>query len=335
MECLSTHSQFECKLCKTISSGLICSNPRCPGYEENQLVKWKQKLIRNKYQDLDWGQLLNVLDSVTVEFITSAKVKPDMGIKEFYPGLGLIDSIVYPKGSNWLWLCSDKVGPNLNWVPATIQLRYNGFAVRVLKRDADARVCFPSQFFTREDLRYFEIGLIFKQMDRSADVATEMLERVKGNYGKSFGTDYDGFIDAMIVLLFGVEAARNWSTCATSLMLLELIAKGVTYGTQAKLFTLANAFHHDSKMWDEKTYYGGKHPMATHGTGSGNLIDRGKIVRSKGIGWEFEVSKDPKRHMVVYRELNVLRNWLQFTEAHCGSLTVEERIKQLLQTYFP
>jgi hypothetical protein len=142
----------------------------------------------------------------------------------------------------------------------------------------------------------------------------------------------------MIVLLFAVEAARNWSACATSLMLLELISNRETYGRGGnKLFTLANAFHHDSKKWDPDTFYGGKHPMATHGTGSGNLIDRGKIVSSKGVGWELEVSRDPKHHMVVYREASVLRHWLEFTETRVDykDLSVEERILKLLGTYLP
>lgn len=76
--------------------------------------------------------------------------------------------------------------------------------------------------------------------------------------------------------------------------------------------------------------------MATHGTGYGNLIDRGKIVKSKGLGWDAVVSSDPQRHAVIYRELRVLMHWLQFTEgiSDYEELSVKERILKLLNTYY-
>jgi len=331
-------SQYSCPVCKTISPGLVCGNPGCTAYEGNSsLAKWNDKLSRAHFQGMGWGDLLQTLDSTTIAYIKDAKQSPKIE-KEFVPKTGLVSCISFPKGRQWLWLCSAKAGPKLSWVPARIQLRHNGFMVWVLAREEfDVRVYFPKEVCdTRTDLRYFEIGAIFKKLGHDAEVANEMLWRVKGQFKTSF-KPYDGFIDAMIVLMFGVEAGRNWSSCATSLMLLELIAWKQTYGSQGtKLFTLAKAFHHETKTWeDDGALYGGKHPMATHGTGSGNLIDRGKVVSVSGVGWDRAMSSDPKHHMVVYRELSILRHWLQFSETldYYKQLTVAEKILKLLRTY--
>lgn len=84
-------------------------------------------------------------------------------------------------------------------------------------------------------------------MGNAAEVAREMLERVRGNFCNSFQV-HDDFIDAVIVLLFGVQASRNWSNCATSLMLLELIAgKHCLASPGASLLTLSKAFHDGGK----------------------------------------------------------------------------------------
>jgi hypothetical protein len=174
--------------------------------------------------------------------------------REFTPAAGFFNSIHFPKGRHWLWLCSSKARPGFKWVPARIQLRHNSFIVPVLPReDSIARVHFPQELCNgRTDLDHLEIHAIFTQLAHPAEVAQEMLERVKGNSRSTF-KPYDGFNDAVIVLMFGVEAGRNCSAFATSLMLLELIAAQHPHADQCNQpFTLANAFRRE----------GGKRPMA-------------------------------------------------------------------------
>ena len=336
--CQSNQGQFVCALCGTLSPGNACANPACAGYVGNPFPgRWRQRLTANQYGGLDWGQLLAVLDrAVLAHMADYGQIRPYIVRQPAQTPSGFHFSIYSPCRAHWLWLCRDKTGAVLNWLPATIQLRPHGFVIYVeLRNGNDARVHFPEGFAERTDWRYFEIGRVFRQIGRDQEVALEILDRVRGLFTRSFGRRVDAVIDSMIVLLFGVESARNWATCATSLMLLELIAYGGRYGRRGKPYTFAKAFHHATKMWDTNTFYGGKHPMATHATGAGNLVDRGQIVRAQGVGWEDAVVNDPQHHAVIYRELSILRHWLQLLDwlqvnVHLG---VEDRILALLATY--
>jgi len=216
-------------------------------------MHWNDEPRRNPLEGLNCGELLKTLDFVTLTYLQGARESPHIS-KEFTPNAGLFNNIYSPRGRHWLWLCSSNAGPNW-WVPARVQLRHDGFVVPVVARDnLDARVHFPKELCNDgTDLDYPDIGAIFTQLGHAPEVAQEMLERVMGNFRNSFKA-YDGFIDAVIVLMFGVQAGRNWSTCATSLMLLELIANRHPCASQThKLVTLASAFHSE----------GGKSSMAS------------------------------------------------------------------------
>jgi hypothetical protein len=206
-------------------------------------MHWNDEPRRNPLEGLDCGELLKTLDFVTLTYLQGARETPQIST-EFMPNAGLVNSIDSPRGRHWLWLCSSNAGPS-GWVPARIQLRHDGFIVPVMANEnLDARVHFPKELCSGgTDLDYPEIAAMFTQLGHGPEVAQEMLERVKGNFRNSFKA-YDGFIDAVIVLMFGVEAGRNWSTCATSLMLLELVATQYPCASQTdKPVTLAGAFH--------------------------------------------------------------------------------------------
>jgi hypothetical protein len=207
------------------------------------------ELRRNPFGGVGCDELLKTLDFVTATYVHMARESPQIS-REFTTPAGFFNSINFPKGRHWLWLCSS----SFKWAPAQIQLRHDGPVVPVtLGEDLNARVRFPPEVCSeRADLDSLEIDALFTQLG-SAEVAGEMLERVRGNSSNSFNA-YDGFIDAAIVLMFGVEARRNWSMCATSLMLLELMAgKKPCADKSNKPFTWANAFHHERR----------KRPMAT------------------------------------------------------------------------
>lgn len=178
------------------------------------------ELKRNAFGGLDCDELLKTLDFVTVTYLHSAASSPLIS-KGCELGGTLANCIKFPKGSHWLWLCSSK----LQWAPGVIQLRHNGYAVPVtLGADLRGRVHFPQRLCRESsDLDDTGIDSLLTQLGRPAEVADEMLERVKGNFTNSFD-DFDGFIDAAIVLMFAVQPGRTCSTCATSLMLLELLA---------------------------------------------------------------------------------------------------------------
>lgn len=216
-----------------------------PGFDV-QLIRitmhWNDEPRPSPLVGLDCGELLNTLDFVTLSYVHGARDSPRIS-SEFSEGTGVVNSIDSPRGRHWLWLCGSPEGPS-SWVPARIQLRQDGFIVPVLAREnLDAGVHFPKELCVGgTDLGYPEIGDVFAQLGHAPEVAQEMLERVKGNFSKSFKA-YDGFIDAVIVLMFGVEAGKKLSTCATSLMMLELIAAEHPCASHGNtLLTLASAF---------------------------------------------------------------------------------------------
>lgn len=202
---------------------------------------------RNPFDSLDCGELLRTLDFVTLSYIQGTREPPRI-TSTFIEDKGRLNSIDRPSGRHWLWLCSRKPGPE-GWIPAMVQLREHGFVVPVTAGgDGDARVHFPRELCgDATDLNHCEIGDMFNRLGSAAEIAREMLARVRGKFLNSFQV-HDGFIDAVIVLLFGVQASRNWANCATSLMLLELIAgKHCAASQGASLFTLAGAFQEGGK----------------------------------------------------------------------------------------
>lgn len=206
-------------------------------------MQWNDEPSPSPLVGLDCGELLKTLDFVTLSYIQGARESPRI-TREFTPSGGLVHNIDSPRGRHWLWLCASGTGPSW-WVPARIQLRRDGFVVPVIAREnLDSAVHFPAEHCVGgTNLGYPEIGDVLAQLGHATEVAQEMLERVRGNFSKSFNA-YDGFIDAVIVLLFGVEAGTNVSTCATSLMLLELIAGEHSCAGQGNaVLTLAGAFH--------------------------------------------------------------------------------------------
>jgi hypothetical protein len=207
-------------------------------------MHWNGELRRNPFGGVDCDELLKTLDFVTVTYVHRARESPQIS-RELGTPAGFFNRIDFPKGRHWLWLCSS----GFKWAPAQIQLRHGSCVVPVtLGEDLNARVHFPRQQCNdRADLGYPVIEGLITQLGHSAEVAREMLERVQGNSRKSFN-EYDGVIDAAVVLMFGVETGRKLSMCATSLMLLELIAANKPCADPCdKPFTWASAFHQERR----------------------------------------------------------------------------------------
>lgn len=325
-------SRFHCPVCNLISPGDVCGNPGCSS--------WEDELERDLDVGETWLDRLKILDSVTVQFRARAAAPPYLNVSMH--GCTVFD----PAGRNWLYLAGWKNGATPRWVPGIVWFsrRRQPHGIRVESRGAgDVRVHFqiPDGFrnydaspIYRTDLRYHEIGSILCDLGQPAVVASEILLRVQGGVNLNFGI-YDQFIDGMIVLVFGVESARNWATLATSLMLLELVAAGRTFGS-GDLFTLENAFHDPSgKKWhDDTTLFGGTFPMATHGTGPGNMVERGEIIRDQRS--PYSVPDDPQHHAVIFREVGLIRHWLSLTDGIpiFQGRDLRQRIEILLHNYY-
>ncbi len=329
-------SRYHCPVCGLISPGDVCGNPGCSS--------WQQQLEETP-GDESWVDSLRTLERVTVDYILANRVRPRAAAVPVQVERGRPPEtqirIYDPCGVNWLDLASWKQGPRLGWVPGTVCFSRWGQwqLVPVSARGVDVRVHFlqPERFrnyegqpIVRSDLRYHEVGSILRDLGNPQGVAHEMLHRVRYGYPSRGYGGFDAFIDGMLVLVFGIECARNWATLSTSLMLLELIAYG-----GGPHFDLESAFHTDRRWFDGETSFGGTFPMATHGTGPGNLVDRGRILRGELPPWA--AYDDPMHHAVIYREVAVLRAWLHMTRDWPAyrDRSLSERIETLLRVYFP
>ncbi|MFY1829269.1 hypothetical protein ACN47A_25350 [Myxococcus fulvus] len=222
------------------------------------------------------------------------------------------------------------------------------------EQPSSERVQFPVAYGTppKNDLNYQQISMeIEKILKRgkllSRGLAIELLQRMMGGpslLGSAAEDVADGkFLDALVVLMFGVEASRNQATLATSVFLLDLIRAGCTYGRNGtKRFTFANAFHSDY-FWDDGLptggkyrggWYGGKFPMAVHGTGQGNMGRRYEIVRNANPEDQEALHSLTQRHAVPQRELALLIHWLEASGAAPTEKSVRELIRLRLNQAF-
>ncbi|MCP3060135.1 hypothetical protein LXT21_15230 [Myxococcus sp. K38C18041901] len=128
------------------------------------------------------------------------------------------------------------------------------------------------------------------------------------------------------------------------MFLLDLIRSECTYGRKGtKRFTFAKAFH-SRYYWDDglltdgrfkESWYGGKFPMAVHGTGSGNMRRRYEIVGAPGSSSNQEALEYlTQRHAVPQREIALLVHWLEASGAEDTAESVEECIRTRLHQAF-
>lgn len=149
--------------------------------------------------------------------------------------------------------------------------------------------------------------------NKHIDVALALLTRMTGNsYPDGFTADQQHFLDSLLVLMLGVETSRNNTTFLTAVMLLDLIASRAAFGRMHRAYSWDNAFvSGPGYSWNdfEQKDCGGKFPMATNCTGTGNLAARrDAIVKDQGVD---EIFIDSQRRRVEEREMSLLVNWLE------------------------
>lgn len=269
--------------------------------------------------------------------------------------------MVHP--ANWLSaigsLAVTGQNDSTHWLPCKLDIplfdRY-GYDVTIeVKHSGEVwseRAYFPG--FIKGDLNYGEIANEFSGFGKSDKVITEKILRCLMGQPWSGGLNerQKGFIAGLVALIFGVEASRFKSAIASGLMILDLIFHQKTYGTTSKPFTLKGAFQGYNASgevleWDvpgidnKAQWYGGKFPLAVHGTGSGNMRAYQEMMSGSRRG-RFHVSNADiltQRHAVARRTVSLFIHWLesQLDDRSISNLTkgrAELMLKQRLKLAF-
>jgi hypothetical protein len=122
------------------------------------------------------------------------------------------------------------------------------------------------------------------------------LARLKGEAGPDKTVDRQ-WLDCVNTWMFGVEASRNNATFVTGVMTLELIAAGE--------LTYKHAF--------AENQYGGRFPMATLQSGTGNMAARRKLIEHAENGKAAGMKTDrmnPQWLAISLKEAVLIKQWL-------------------------
>jgi hypothetical protein len=209
-------------------------------------------------------------------------------------------------GAHWVYLANQKSLKAPGRLPCTVQV-INGAPVEcgVGGTAGGERVYFPGG----RDLNYRDVAEGVRAVMTGGDAAWAqlMLDRVTGA-DTNAGSDM-AWVDALIVLMFGMETARFHSGLCTTVLFMDLIANGKAYGRTGKPFGFSDAFHTGS--WEDGEWYGGKYPYATHGTGSGNNYMRTVLASDYQMVLMEHYAGLPQRHAVPRREVSLCVHWLE------------------------
>ena len=226
--------------------------------------------------------------------------------------------------------------PEAKWFPAYFKIGHSSHRVEVKDIRHDAYVAFPmckngSYFAIDEYLRQFttvpdpteeQIKQLFEsdfqqsllRNDKHTKLANILLKKISGeDYPTELDVNFKQFLDALLVLKLGVEASRNNTTFLTAIMLIDLIAARAEFGHQHRAYSWDNAFVSSAGYeWEdyEANNCGGKFPMATFSTGSGNMKERRAAIKDN-INVS-DIFIDKQRHRVEEREMSLIANWLKY-----------------------
>jgi hypothetical protein len=208
--------------------------------------------------------------------------------------------------ANWVYLANRKALKAPGRLPCLVTIA-NGTPVSCATGGlaGGERVFFPGG----KDLNYegvAEGATLFKGKD--AAWAQFILNRAAGMDNTVVDAASD-WVDALIVLLFGMETARFHSGLCATVLFLDLIANAKAYGRTGRQFGFDNAFHMGS--WEDGEWYGGKYPYATHGTGSGNNYMRNVLAKDYQLALANHFAGLPQRHAVPRREVSLCVHWLE------------------------
>jgi len=305
----------------------------------------KLALKGTKDGDLDAATLLNLMDSALATKLVGAAACARV-----------TDTYTITQGGHWLSLlgylamgtaivpfnqrrasvlpCSVKIGnagsvmPVYEYGGTTERIDFPVAAVRWARGDDVART---RDTDLKRDLNYIQIADGFRKLNNSghtdAEVAADMLRKMQNKpMAKDYGAQGNAFIEAVVALMFGIEASRFPSSFVCSLLLLDLVRTEKTYGRAgAKRFKLTSAFN-SAKSFDFDCLYGGKFPCAVHEPGKGNAanrrmlgelggkanaddtVARGHFNRGEGVNMMLDLNH---RFIVPRREVTLMVHWLE------------------------
>jgi hypothetical protein len=192
----------------------------------------------------------------------------------------------------------------------------------------------------KKDLNYQEVqqGLTALVAGNHAVIARLILDRVQGkNVDGGLTTANLAWLDALIILMFAVEGSRFPAALVTSVLFLDLVAQGKVRAS-GKVFTFDNAFH-TNLDWEDGSWYGGKFPYATHGTGTGNNWMRAELKADNGLAFQNHFEQMPQRHCVPRREITLLIHWLECRQAqsarpYLNSVAIQRALQRRLKVAY-
>jgi hypothetical protein len=318
--------------------------------------------------DLDAARLLNLMDAALASRLADAAAHTVVE-----------GTVTITQGGHWLSLLGrlakgEAIVPfnerRASILPVAVQIGEHGWEMPAEARGSSERLHFPlgalrwadvtridtgNTALAKVDLNYQQIADGFRKLNNSgcsdANVADNMLLLMKAlPLGRNFSgekqpnVDRRAFIEAIVALMFGVEASRFPSAFVTSLMLLDLVRSAKCYGRGGdKRFTLKGSFDKPGTKFDFDCLYGGKFPCAVHEPGKGNAANRrmlgqlggqrddaksGHLTRADGMQMMMELNH---RFVVPRREVTLMIHWIEANTQNLASLTCAG-IQRLIET---
>lgn len=299
-------------------------SPRAKQYffQQNHLTLSGEELLRQGYDA--FKKILRDIEGYRNIIFTNSKIRIQTG-KDWLLTAGHLSA--YPTSID------QKLSGK--WYPATVELVNPSSTVQLKNsRGGEAFVEFPGldgsyvaisnklMKMTKIEPDPNEIEKIISALLRNenfktnnppnhSEIAKVLLNRLGGKaYPADYAPDQKTFFDCLLVLMFGVEGSRNNLTFLTGVMLLDLIASNTNYGRKGHQYNWNNAFVSGPEFhWNdyENKNYGGKFPMATNSTGTGNFTERRNAIQ----GNSSSTSHDLQRERVQVREMSIIVHWLQ------------------------
>lgn len=193
----------------------------------------------------------------------------------------------------------------------TIKITPSGIPIQIIKGYSRI-VCFPNNKGSYEDITKTILGIQKAERLNNTEINNLLKDRIQLKPYPAQYQKYAHFFDALLVLLLIVEPSRHYPALFYTFMLFDLMDYSLKYPG----WSWENAFQSIKKYrYDdlENLDIGGKYPLATHSTGSGNLRDFAALVKSRHEPEEKRMASiltQPQHHAVLTKGMTLIVHWL-------------------------
>jgi hypothetical protein len=258
------------------------------------------------------GKILEISGLELVQIINIAYEQIYNLISHYSSKQALPEVVVISNQQLWLALPRlffDRVKNN-KVKSTTIRITSTGTPIQIID-GINRIVCFPNKKGTYTDITK-EI-LRIQQEDKLSD--TEINNLLKDRIQlKPYPDKYKKhayFFDALLVLLLVVEPSRHYPAAFYICMLFDLM----DYTLKVPGWSWKNAFQSVKKYrYDdfENLDTGGKYPLATHSTGSGNITDFANLLKNTESEEKrmASVLSQPQHHAILTKGMTLIVHWL-------------------------